>query len=58
MRSLITFVLVVASSLAFACGSSTPTPETPMPEAAEPPVGDSAVTAPVADAGAAVHPAQ
>jgi len=58
MRSLNMFVLVVASSLAFACGSSTPTPETPTPEAAEAPVGDTAVTAPAADAGAPVHPAE
>jgi hypothetical protein len=55
MTSSKTLALVILSASAFACGSSTPSPETP--EAAEAPTGD-AVTAPAADAGAAPAPAE
>jgi hypothetical protein len=49
MRSLNIIALVFVSSLAYACGSSTPPAESPAPEAAS---AEAPADAPAADAGA------
>jgi hypothetical protein len=48
MRSLNVIALVFVSSIAYACGSSTPPAESPEPEAAS---AEAPVEAPAADAG-------
>ncbi len=51
MRSLNIIALVIVSSVALACGSSTPAPETPEPEAAAAETPSDGPAAPAADAG-------